>query len=162
MLQKKKKKQLFQAIKDHGYKWNPETKTLEKLIVPKFKIGDKVVKKGCNIPVLISEINDGNYYSTTENSIGYFKIKEQDDWILIPNKFDPKTLKPFESKVLVSNYGKWAPAIFGCYNKEHSNVVVVVGGNFYTKCIPYEGNEHLIDTYDQPSEFYRYWEIKKK
>lgn len=30
------KKKLFKAIKDNGYKWNAETKTLEKLIKPKF------------------------------------------------------------------------------------------------------------------------------
>lgn len=30
------KQKLFQAIKDNGYKWNSETKTLEKLIEPKF------------------------------------------------------------------------------------------------------------------------------
>lgn len=30
------KKKLFQAIKDKGYKWNAETKTLEKLVKPKF------------------------------------------------------------------------------------------------------------------------------
>lgn len=32
------KQKLFKAIKDNGYKWNPETKTLEKLIEPKFKV----------------------------------------------------------------------------------------------------------------------------
>jgi hypothetical protein len=32
------KQKLFQAIKDHGYKWNAETKTLEKLVEPKFDI----------------------------------------------------------------------------------------------------------------------------
>ena len=30
------KKKLFKAIKDNGYKWNAETKTLEKLVKPKF------------------------------------------------------------------------------------------------------------------------------
>lgn len=30
---------LFQKMKEAGYKWNAETKTLEKLIVPKFKVG---------------------------------------------------------------------------------------------------------------------------
>lgn len=103
----KEKQKLFKALEDNGYKWNPKTKTLEKL------------KK---------------------------------------EKFDLKTLKPFESKVLVSTFGKWVPAIFGHYNKEHALPIVVVGGNVYAKCIPYEGNEHLIDTFDQPSEFYRYWE----
>jgi len=34
------KNKLFTAIKDHGYVWNPETKTLKKL--PKFKDGDIV------------------------------------------------------------------------------------------------------------------------
>lgn len=32
------KKKLFKAIKDNGYKWNAETKTLEKLIEPKFDL----------------------------------------------------------------------------------------------------------------------------
>ena len=30
------KKELFRAIKDNGYEWNAETKTLEKLVKPKF------------------------------------------------------------------------------------------------------------------------------
>ena len=30
------KQKLFKAIKDNGYKWNAETKTLEKLVKPKF------------------------------------------------------------------------------------------------------------------------------
>ena len=73
-------------------------------------------------------------------------------------KFDPKTLKAFESRVLVSNFGNWIPAVFGCYNKKYAYPVIVVGGNGYTKCIPYEGNEHLLNTSNKPSEFYRYWE----
>lgn len=34
------KQKLFQAMKADGYRWNTETKTLEKLIEPKFKVGD--------------------------------------------------------------------------------------------------------------------------
>ena len=33
---KDEKKKLFQTIKDNGYKWNAKTKTLEKLVKPKF------------------------------------------------------------------------------------------------------------------------------
>lgn len=36
------KAKLFQAIKDNGYRWNSETKSLEKLVTPKFKEGDVV------------------------------------------------------------------------------------------------------------------------
>lgn len=32
-------------MNDAGYKWNTETKTLEKLIQPKFKVGDMVRHK---------------------------------------------------------------------------------------------------------------------
>ena len=39
------KQKLFQAIKDNGYRWNAETKTLEGLIEPKFKVGDKIKEK---------------------------------------------------------------------------------------------------------------------
>ena len=37
------KQKLFDAIKLNGYKWNAETKTLEKLVEPRFKVGDWVV-----------------------------------------------------------------------------------------------------------------------
>ena len=36
------KQKLFKAIKERGYKWNEETKTLEKFVEPKFKVGDIV------------------------------------------------------------------------------------------------------------------------
>ena len=36
------KQKLFDTIKANGYKWNEETKTLEKLVEPKFKVGDRV------------------------------------------------------------------------------------------------------------------------
>lgn len=36
---------LFQKIKEAGYKWNPGTKTLKKLIEPIFKVGDKIRNK---------------------------------------------------------------------------------------------------------------------
>lgn len=40
----KEKEKLFQAIKDDGYKWNPETKTLEKLIKLRFHEGQWITK----------------------------------------------------------------------------------------------------------------------
>ena len=36
------KEKLFQAIKDNGYRWNAEAKTLERLIRLKFKVGDVI------------------------------------------------------------------------------------------------------------------------
>lgn len=102
------KQKLFDAIKADGYKWNTETKTLEKLEV---------------------------------------------------NKFDISTLKPFESRVLVrSSYGDiWRPAIYGVIDsKKHYHYVV--GGNYWTQCIPFEPNKELLGTTDDCDDFYKTWE----
>ena len=78
---------LFDAIKKNGYKWNAETKTLEKLVEPKFKVGDKIRAKHSYKKYLtdghistITSIKDGKYYS------GLYAIEcidEQDDWELV-------------------------------------------------------------------------------
>lgn len=48
------KEKLFQAIKDNGYKWNPETKTLEKL--KKEKFDPKILKPFDKVLVRCSEL----------------------------------------------------------------------------------------------------------
>lgn len=67
-------------------------------------------------------------------------------------------MKPFKSEVLVRNYKSdyWKPAIFGFTEKDKNDPsYVVVGGNFYYKCIPYEGNEHLLGTTDDCDDYYK-------
>jgi hypothetical protein len=123
------KQKLFDAIKSHGYVWDAENKTSEMLIKPKFKVGDKIVKKGdISVTILISEVDDECYYSTTEGSIGLLPIAEQDDWELFPTKFDITTLKPFH-KVLVrdTNTQKWTADVFSFFDKTHVYPDVCVG-----------------------------------
>lgn len=87
------KKELFNILQTKGYKWNSETKTLEKLI-PKFKVGDRIVKKnGICVPIWITGIGDGVYYSKTKSSIGILSISEQDEWELAPDKLE-RLIKP--------------------------------------------------------------------
>lgn len=51
------KQKLFDAIRANGYKWNDETKTLEKLVEPKFKVGDRVLwNYDTEIPRTISRV----------------------------------------------------------------------------------------------------------
>lgn len=155
----KEKEQLFQAIKDHGYKWNNKTKTLEKLIVPKFKVGDKIrLKENHNYIYTITDIKEKeNKYTCGVTFV--LRFSEQDNWELFPNKFDITTLKPFD-KVLVRQYNEhWHIQFFETihkYNKKYP--FMCLGGKIYSFCIPYIGNEHLLDTMNEPSEFYRYWE----
>ena len=157
------KQKLFDAIKDNGYKWNEETKTLEKLVKPKFKVGDRVKKKDSNEDVvLITDIADNYYIVETKYGMeATISISIQNDYELVPNKFDITTLKPFESKVLVRDTVKepWKPDFFGCLyggnNCPYS--YMVVGGIRWKCCIPYEGNEHLLGTTNDCDEFYKTW-----
>lgn len=155
------KQKLFQAIKANGYKWNDENKTLEKLIEPKFKVGDKVRKKG-DSKYHIIEDECTTFY--TLNSIGHIDFTCQDEWELAPDKFDLSTLKPYKSEVLHRNTleGYWKPAFWGAYIPENSveygSYKFLTTYGFARYCIPYEGNEHLIGTTDDCSEYYKTWE----
>jgi hypothetical protein len=103
------KQKLFKAIKDKGYRWNAETKTLEK--------------------------------------------EEKKD------KFDIATLKPFD-KVLVrySNDDPWIAAHFSHYTKgAEDNYPYFASGSCFEKCVPYEGNEHLLGTTNDCDEYYKTW-----
>jgi hypothetical protein len=53
------KQELFDAIQDNGYKWNEETKTLEKLVEPKFNVGDKI-KDTMEENLTVQDIRDNN------------------------------------------------------------------------------------------------------
>ena len=203
---------LFDAIKANGYKWNEETKTLEKLILPKFKIGD-VIENG-KTSIKIGYIDDEYYYEIGRNIANRLYIKNQDEWELvkdniktkfkvgdrikqigsprifiiksiefdryilhnnqhikfkdekiyesIPDKFDISTLKPFD-KVLVrhSDKGIWTPQFFAKCNPDDKPFKFVCIGwatlNEYTQCIPYENNEHLLETTDDCDEYYKNW-----
>lgn len=102
------KQLLFDVIKDKGYRWNVDTKTLE-------------------------------------------KIKKE--------KFDPKTLQPFD-KVLARQF-KDRPWIadFHSYYDVCRGQSVGTGEFRYYYCIPYnEDTKHLLGSSNEAPEFYRYWE----
>lgn len=158
------KQKLFDAIKDNGYKWNEETKTLEKLMIePKFKVGDKIVEKnGVYAPILIANVDKEFYYFNTESSVGILPILDQDKYELVPDKFDISTLKPYD-KVLVRTKTftpAWTIDFYDGYRPNMGGSFTpfgVSGGKYFQQCIPYEGNEHLIGkTYDC-DEFYKTW-----
>lgn len=149
----KEKQKLFDAIKLHGYKWNPETKTLEKLIEPKFKVGDKVRhKNNHNVVFTISSIEEDSYVCGGKMA---FCFNDQDDWELVPNKFDITTLKPFD-RVLMrsSNAREWVATFYSHY----SNNKFYGCGMCCDQCIPYKKNEHLLGTTNDCDEYFKNWE----
>lgn len=151
------KQKLFDAIKSNGYKWNEKNKTLEKLIVPKFKVGNIIQdKNGYKVRITDVDIEEEYYVyeSLTVNGIGGISFNRQDEWELVPNKFDITTLKPFD-KVLVRDVydEEWTPNFYGYKRKEFQCVL----NNWY-QCIPYEGNEHLLGTTNDCDEYFKTWE----
>ena len=162
------KQKLFKAIKDNGYEWNAETKTLKKLVKPKFKVGDKLVNRvnmymgDLSHQCVISEITNDKYIL---NDGGYIHFKNQDIWELANDKkqrFDPKTLQPFD-KVLVrydSVKGQWRCTLFShIIENEKIPYRFVTSNNAYEYCIPYnEDTKHLAGTCEEAPEYYRYWE----
>ena len=149
------KSKLFQAIKDNGYKWNSETKTLEKLVEPKFKVGDRVKYRSGEIVYRIVQITEDSYVFDNLSSI---PISIEHMYNLVPNKFDITTLKPFESRVLVRNHNHhyWRISFFGFFDKNKCVYDTIRG--IYSQCIPYEGNEHLCGTTNDCDNFYKTWE----
>ena len=152
---------LFQAIKDNGYKWNAETKTLEKL--PKFKVGARIVERNPISNSWIVASVSSEYYglklSNGSESIGVLPVSDQDNWELVPNKFDINTLKPFESSVLIrtENSDIWEGDIFVRYDRNATvNKFHCIGG-WYEKCIPFKGNEWLLGTTNDCSNYYKTW-----
>ena len=155
------KQKLFDAIRSHGYKWNSYEKKLEKTIVPKFKVGDTIRSKNglqeYNITNVTSE-----YYSTKVGEhavVGILPVKDQDDWILIPNKFNLKTLQPFD-KVLVRHYdvSAWCTDFYSYYDEEYDRVICT-GEVHYDYCVPYnDDTKHLVGKSEEAPAFYRYWE----
>ena len=149
---------LFQKIKEAGYKWNPNTETLEKLIEPKFKVGDRIRLKNGGSIIEVTSINNDS--SICVNGMSWtIKIEQQDNYELVPNKFDITTLIPFESRVLVraTDNQFWRPAIWGVKHCDW-DYSCVLGGDMWEQCIPYECNGHLLGKTDDCADFYKFWE----
>lgn len=154
------KRKLFNAIKANGYRWNAETKTLETLIKPKFKIGDKVRHKNNHgVVFTITNIGEDTYICGAKAA---FWFDDQDNYELAPNKFDINTLKPFD-KVLVrdKNTEEWRAHFFSHYRNTSDRPYICIGIeglNEFKKCIPFKGNEHLRGKTDDCKDFYKTWE----
>lgn len=154
------KQKLFDAIKANGYRWNSETKTLEKL--PKFKAGDRIkviYKKGFQYDII--ELTDAHYIlEEVENKFKYVApISADENWKLVPSKFDISSLKPFD-KVLVrsDNKHRWSIQFFERLNNVLKDAFVCMRGERYHQCIPFKGNEHLLNTANDCEDYFKTWQ----
>lgn len=172
------KKKLFDKMTEAGYRWNADTLELEK-IEPKFKEGDVVIDKNNNL-YLVSSIDSGFIYTKitlyangkldiNNNFIGYFNstvtlaskeeknkllsilVKEGYKYDKEGHKLVKQEFKPFD-KVLVrdNDTESWNADIYLDYIKSNPCPYRCTKAN-YGRCIPYEGNEYLLDTANSPT-----------
>ena len=79
---------------------------------------------------------------------------------LTKNKFDPKTLQPFDKVLVRDDYDyNWICDIFSNIIGDSFEYKYRCIGSSYKYCIPYNNDtKHLLGTFHLPSEYYIYWE----
>ena len=102
--------------------------------------------------------------NVTSPDIMLYPSKDQRDWSKFTapwykkDKFDPKTLKPFD-KILVRDtiFGYWECEFFSHHMDDMYPYVGITSS--YKYCIPYnDETKYLVGTDDEAPEFYKYWE----
>ena len=88
--------------------------------------------------------------------------KDCRDWskFILPkkDKFNPKTLKPFDKVLCKNGFDMWCCDLFSSYVETYACPNVCISGS-YIYCIPYnEDTKHLVGTTDEAPEYYKYWE----
>lgn len=172
----KAKKELFDKMAEAGYKWNADTLELEK-IEPMFKEGDVIIDRNGDI-ILVSKAKGSKIISNAvlytddsftiyDDAITYFNSDIRLASITERNKFYSSLVrkgykydkeqhllikqefKPFD-KVLVRDKDTepWKADIYLGYDEEDKCYRYKCTRMNYRFCIPYEGNEYLLDTTD--------------
>ena len=169
----KAKKELFDKMKEAGYRWNANTLELEK-IESQFKEGDVVVDRYGNLclvskvenPITIESIavlytddalkiynNNGTNRLSKEITLASIEsrnkfystlVKEGYIYDKEQHKLVRQEFKPFD-KVLVKNNSEdpWKTDIYLNYLEDAYGHYRCTTG-YYKLCIPYEGNEYLL------------------
>ena len=126
-------------------------------------------------PIALAPINefirttltkDGRLNNRYDGECLLYPSKTQRDWSKFKRfwdkqkeKFDQKTLKPFD-KVLVRNdsLGSWRCDLLSHFNK-FSGDPLFISAQYWHECIPYnENTKHLVGTSDDCPEYYKWWE----
>lgn len=108
---------------------------------------------------------EGKAYKTFGGECILFPSRGQRDWSkfkLKKDKFDPKTLKPFDKVLVKDRIGEcyhWLSTFFSYYDESESLYPCRCAGAPFSVCIPYnEETKHLVGTDFEAPEYYRYWE----
>lgn len=126
-------------------------------------------------PISVDYYRDGKYFPN-QGECTLFPSKYQRDWSKFTapwykktewfnpwrkkDKFDPKTLQPFD-KVLVRDDGdyEWKVNFYSHKIEDAFPFNFKCVSNVYIYCIPYnDETKHLVGTNDEAPKYYKYWE----
>lgn len=134
----------------------------------------KYIIPDCIYPILVltterkteSFTKDGKYITANDGECTLFPSKYQREWSKFERfwdkpkveKFDPKTLQPFDKVLVRSQNGQnWIATFFS--HKDNIFNMVVCGAQYWKHCIPYnENTKHLVGTNNDCPEYYKWWE----
>ena len=104
----------------------------------------------------------------TSPEVMFYPSKEMRDWSKFTapwykkERFEPKTLKPFDKVLVRFDCGVWSATLFSHLidskfaNKKYD---IICCGSVFGYCIPYnDKTKHLVGTKDEAPDFYKYWE----
>ena len=111
---------------------------------------------------------DGKLWSMYNGECTLFPSKDQRDWSKFERfwdnpkveKFDPKTLQPFD-RILARDYGNdtWNACLFSHHTTELDDDWYVCDNTYWRFIIPYnDETKHLVGTKDDCPEYYKWWE----
>ena len=114
---------------------------------------------------LMGLTSDGRYFSQYNGECTLFPSKEQRDWSKFERfwdksaveKFDPKTLKPFDKVLVRDEDCYWTADLFS--HIDDSIGRVCCSWYSWKQCIPYnDETKNLVGTTDDCPEYYKWWE----
>lgn len=112
--------------------------------------------------------SNGKLLDLSDVECTLFPSRDQRDWskFSVPwykkDKFDPKTLKPFDKVITKFSDYPWKCDIFSYYRGRENKIIACYCTSedyVYDRCIPYnDDTKHLVGTTEEAPLYYRYWE----
>lgn len=135
----------------------------------------QILDKGSRVIEVISITSSGKRYIEHYTFRGQLhSVYNNDECVLFPSqtqrdwskftapwykkeKFDPKTLKPFDKVLVRNNSGEWECAIFSHIKDYGNSYLYDCCYMIYRYCIPYnDDTKHLVGTNEEAPEYYRH------
>ena len=109
---------------------------------------------------------EGKHQEQYDGECTLFPSRDQRDWSKFTapwyktEKFDSKTLKPFDKVIARDDIGcTWKCDLFSYIIKPPTRYSYRCVGNAYAHCIPCnDETKHLVGTTEEAPDYYRYWE----